>query len=168
MGVKQMRGGLRNWSTDAKEAFGALGKIIAIFVASGTLLASTAGTASATDMFVTLRSPSFGGTNVTPYQYEQAVKTLRADRAAAAKAAATASTTTTKDENQVFADAIVSQLNSLVARDIALKIADSKPGDAGTIQSGSVSITFINADGQLNIVITTPTGVTNLSLPTAD
>ena len=82
----------------------------------------------------------------------------------AASAAGTAAT----DPNQQFADAIVSQLNSLVAREIALKIANSQPGDAGTIQSGSVSITFINSDGQLNVVITTPTGSTNLSVPTGN
>ena len=143
-----------------------------MLVASGTLLLSTAGTASATDQFVVLRSPSFGGTNATPFQYEQFEKTLRDQRDATAKAAASASAAgsaaAAADQNQQFANAIISQLNSLVARDIALKIANSKAGDAGTIQSGSVSITFINADGQLNVVITTPTGSTNLSVPTGD
>src|SRR6266851_7973859 len=37
---------------DAKEGVGALGKIVAILVASGTLLLSTAGTASATDQLL--------------------------------------------------------------------------------------------------------------------
>ncbi len=163
MTKEQMRGG------DAKAVFGALGKIIAILVAAGTLLLSTTGAASATDQLLILRSPSFGGSNVTPFQYEQFAKTLRADRAAAlAKSAATAAGTTATDQNQQFADAIISQLNSLVAREIALKIANSQPGDAGTIQSGSVTITFINSDGQLNVAITTPTGTTNLSVPSAD
>jgi curli production assembly/transport component CsgF len=130
---------------------------------------STAGTASATDQFLVLRSPSFGGTNAAPFQYEQFDKTLRDQRAAAkAAASASASGATAADQNQQFANAIISQLNSLVARDIALKIANSKPGDAGTIQSGDVSITFINSDGQLNVVITTPSGSTNLSVPTGD
>ena len=84
------------------------------------------------------------------------------------RAAVTASAATTTDPNQQFATAIISQLNSLVARNIALRIADSNPGDAGTIVSGNVSITFINSDGQLNVVITTPTGSTNLSVPTGD
>ena len=188
MTEEQIRGGLRNREADcvrnrqpgyqqpprrgrdAKEVFGALGKIVAIFVVWGTLLLSTAGTASATDQLLLLRSPSFGGTNVTPFQYEQFAKTLRDNRAAAAKAAAAASASgaTAADQNQQFADAIISQLNSLVARDIALKIANSHPGDAGTIQSGSVTITFINSDGQLNVVITTPSGSTNLSVPTGD
>ncbi len=72
------------------------------------------------------------------------------------------------DPNQQFANAIISQLNSLVARDVALKIANSQNGDAGTIQSGSVSVTYVNADGQLNISINTPSGSTTLSLPTGD
>jgi hypothetical protein len=55
-----------------------------------------------------------------------------------------------------------------VARDVALKIANSQNGDAGTIQSGSVSVTYVNADGQLNISINTPSGSTTLSLPTGD
>jgi hypothetical protein len=154
---------------DATGLSGALGKVAAIL---GTLLLSTGGTASATDLFVVLRSPSFGGTATAPFQYEQFQKTLRDQRATDAKAAAaaakTALGTTAADQNQQFANAIISQLNSLVARDIALKIANSKAGDAGTIQSGDVSITFINADGQLNIVITTPTGSTNLSVPTGE
>jgi len=178
MSGKQIRGGFRNvgadWAggqgTDAREMGGALGKTVAMLVTSGMLLLSTAGTASATDLFVVLRSPSFGGTNAAPFQYEQFEKTLR-DQRATAKAAASAAAsgaTAAADQNQQFANAIISQLNSLVAREIALKIADSKPGDAGTIQSGDVSITFINADGQLNVVITTPSGSTTLSVPTGD
>lgn len=149
---------------------GARGKIVAILVASGALVLALAGTAAATDQFVVLRSPSFGGTNTVPFQYEQFQKTLRDQRDAAKKAAAAVTTSGTgaSDPSQQFANAIISQLNSLVARDIALRIAGSKPGDAGTIASGNVSITFINSDGQLNIVITTPTGTTNLSLPTGD
>lgn len=186
MSEKRIRGRFRNGEADcagdrqghyhqasrqrssARKGTGALGRIIAIVVTSGALLLSTVGTASATDLFVVLRSPSFGGTNAAPLQYEQFDKTLRDQRAATAKAAASASGATATDQNQQFANAIISQLNSLVARDIALKIANSKPGDAGTIQSGDVSITFINADGQLNVVITTPSGSTNLSVPTGD
>jgi NAD kinase len=51
---------------------------------------------------------------------------------------------------------------------VALKISNSQNGDAGTIQSGNVSVTYVNADGQLNIVINTPTGSTSLSLPTGN
>jgi hypothetical protein len=158
----------RRQRTSVREGTGALGRIAVMIAASGTLLLSMVGTASATDQFLVLRSPSFGGTNAAPFQYEQFDKTLRDQRAAAAKAAASVSGATATDQNQQFANAIISQLNSLVARDIALKIANSKPGDAGTIQSGDVSITFINADGQLNVVITTPSGSTNLSVPTGD
>jgi hypothetical protein len=158
----------RRQRTSVGEGAGALGRIAVMIAASGTMLLSMVGTASATDQFLVLRSPSFGGTNAAPFQYEQFDKTLRDQRAAAAKAAASVSGATATDQNQQFANAIISQLNSLVARDIALKIANSKPGDAGTIQSGDVSITFINADGQLNVVITTPSGSTNLSVPTGD
>ena len=36
------------------------------------------------------------------------------------------------------------------------------------VQSGNVSVTYVNADGQLNISINTPSGSTTLALPTGD
>ena len=118
----------------------------------------------ATDQLYVLQSPSFGGTNPAALQAAQYEKSLRDQRDSSAKAAAQA--IAAPDPNQQFANAIISQLNSLVARDVALKIANSQNGDAGTIQSGSVSVTYVNADGQLNISINTPSGSTTLSLPT--
>jgi hypothetical protein len=120
----------------------------------------------ATDQLYVLQSPSFGGNNPAALQSAQFEKSLRDQRAAAVAAAA--KVTATPDPNQQFANAIISQLNSLVARDVALKISNSQNGDAGTIQSGNVSVTYVNADGQLNIVINTPTGSTSLSLPTGN
>lgn len=121
---------------------------------------------SATDLLYILQSPSFGGNNPAAFQSAQFEKSLRDQRASSAAAAARV--TAAPDPNQQFANAIISQLNSLVARDVALRISNSKNGDAGTIQSGSVSVTYVNADGQLNIVINTPGGSTTLALPTGD
>jgi hypothetical protein len=121
---------------------------------------------SATDLLYILQSPSFGGNNPAAFQSAQFEKSLRDQRAASAAAAA--KVTAAPDPNQQFANAIISQLNSLVARDVALKISNSKDGDAGTIQSGNVSVTYVNADGQLNISINTPSGSTTLALPTGD
>jgi len=120
----------------------------------------------ATDMFYQLRSPTFGGNDPAAFQSAQYEKSLRDQRDATAAAAARA--VAAPGPSQQFANAIISQLNSLVARDVALKISNSKDGDAGTIQSGDVSVTFVNADGQLNIVINTSTGSTSLSLPTGN
>jgi hypothetical protein len=122
----------------------------------------------ATDMMYTLMSPSFGGNNPAAVQAAQYEKSLRDQRAASAAAAAAAQAAAAPTATQQFANAIISQLDSLVARDVALKISNSKDGDAGTIQSGNVSVTYVNADGQLNITINTPSGATNLSLPTGD
>jgi hypothetical protein len=121
---------------------------------------------SATDLLYILQSPSFGGNNPAAFQSAQFEKSLRDQRATSAAAAA--KVTAAPDPNQQFANAIISQLNSLVARDVALKISNSKDGDAGTIQSGNVSVTYVNADGQLNISINTPSGSTTLALPTGD
>lgn len=120
--------------------------------------------ATATDLSYGLMSPNFGGTDSSAFQFAQYEKALKDQRAA--NAAAAAKVSTGPDPNQQFANAIISQLNSLVARDVALKIANSQPGDAGTIQSGNVSVTYVNSDGQLNVVIATPTGSTSLSVPT--
>ena len=134
-----------------------------------------AGPAFATDVSYSLRSPNFGGTNSAPLQYEQLQNTqkatTRAAQAQAARAAISAAAgggSTTNTQAQAFADAIVAQLNAMVSRQIALKIAGSVPGDAGTITANGVSLTYINVDGQLSVTITTPNGVSTISLPTGN
>jgi hypothetical protein len=137
-----------------------------MLLSAALLSGALAGPACATDLLYILQSPSFGGNNPAAFQSAQFEKSLRDQRAASAAAAA--KVTAAPDPNQQFANAIISQLNSLVARDVALKISNSKDGDAGTIQSGNVSVTYVNVDGQLNIVINTPGGSTTLALPTGD
>ncbi len=141
-------------------------RLAIISVVAAILSAALSASVFATDLLYILQSPSFGGNNPAAFQSAQFEKSLRDQRAASAAAAA--KVTAAPDPNQQFANAIISQLNSLVARDVALKISNSKNGDAGTIQSGAVSVTYVNADGQLNISINTPTGATTLSLPTGD
>jgi len=134
-------------------------------VAAGTLVLLACGRgapALATDLLYSLQSPSFGGTNSAPLtnaQYAASLKAQQAANAAAAKAASSSST------NSEFVSAITSQLTGLVAESIAQKIANSTNGQAGTIQSGGVSITYVNSDGELNVTITTPKGSTNLQIP---
>jgi hypothetical protein len=135
---------------------------VAAAIASG-LAALTAGPASATDLHYMMLSPNFGGSNPIAFQMAQFDRGLDAARAAAAAAAAKAAIP--PDPNAPFVNAIVSQLNGLVAQTIAQKIANSQPGTAGTVQSGNVTITYTNSDGQLNITITTPSGSTTLTVP---
>jgi hypothetical protein len=123
--------------------------------------------AAATDLLYILRSPSFGGDNtgaLTGAQIGQNLKTQH--EAALAAAARAASTPTAADPNAAFVSAITSQLTGLVAQSVAQKIANSQSGQAGTIQSGNVVITYVNSDGQLNVTITSPTGSTVLQIPT--
>lgn len=131
------------------------------------LVGLTAGTASATDLLYSLQSPSFGGTNSAAMTSAQFDQSLKAQKAANLAAAAAAAKITTTDPNAAFVSAITSQLTGLVAESIAQKIANSQDGQAGTIQSGGVTITYVNSDGQLNVTITTPTGSSNLSIPVA-
>jgi len=126
-------------------------------------------------MTYTLRSPNFGGTDGSALQYERLQNTqkstTRAAQAAAARAAISAAAgggSTTNTQAQAFADAIVAQLNAMVSRQIALKIAGSVPGDAGTITANGVTLTYVNVDGQLSVTITTPNGVSTISLPTGN
>lgn len=106
-------------------------------------------------------SPNFGGFNPVGFQMAQYEKALKAAEAAADAAAARPPA----DPNQAFVNAIVSQLNGIVAQTIAQRIANAQNGQAGTIQSGSVTITYINSDGQLSVTITSPTGTTTLVIP---
>jgi hypothetical protein len=123
--------------------------------------------AAATDLRYSLQSQAFGGFTPGLFAYEQQRQSLRAQRRAEQeRAAREAAGTTGPNVNQQFANAIIAQLTSIVARDIAQRIATSATGDAGTIQSGDVAVTFVNSDGQLSLVITTPGGTTNVTLPT--
>ncbi len=144
-------------------------RILAVVAIAALAAAAAPHAARATDLSYVLLSPRFGGTDpaaLDAAEYDKSLQQQRAANAAAAASAAQAAASNTP--TQQFATAIVSQLNSLVARDVALQIANSQPGDAGTIQSGNISVTYVNADGQLNIVINTPTGSTTLALPTGD
>jgi len=137
------------------------------------LSALAPGPALATDLLYSLQSPSFGGGNNAAFTMEQYVVGLqqtKAANAAAAKAAAAAAATSAANSgpSAQFVNAITSQLTGLVAESIAQKIANSSNGQAGTIQSGSTSITYVNSDGQLNVTITTPTGTTSLLIPSAN
>jgi hypothetical protein len=117
----------------------------------------------ATDLRYAPMSPNFGGFNPVAFQMAQYKKSLEAAEAAAEAAAARAGTPS--DPNQAFVNAIISQLNGIVAQTIAQRIANAQNGQAGTIQSGSVTITYINSDGQLSVTITSPTGTTTLVIP---
>ncbi|WP_082554781.1 MULTISPECIES: curli assembly protein CsgF [unclassified Caulobacter] len=119
--------------------------------------------ALATDLRYAPMSPNFGGFNPVAFQMAQYKKSLEAAEAAAEAAAARSATPS--DPNQAFINAIVSQLNGIVAQTIAQKIANAQPGQAGTVQSGSVTITYVNSDGQLSVTITSPTGTTTLVIP---
>ena len=124
----------------------------------------------ATDLGYRLLSPSFGGTDSAPYayaQYEFNQKQAQSAAAAAAlaKAAAVSTSIAAASPSQQFANSIVSQLQSLVARNVALQIANAQPGQAGSIQSDGASITYVNSDGQLTVNITTSAGTTSFSVP---
>lgn len=148
------------------------GIALSVVLCTAVLCPFMAAPAAATDLLYTLQSPSFGGTNTAAFtsaQFEQSLKAQRAanQRAANQAAAAKAAIPTATDPNAAFVTAITSQLTGLVAQSIAQKIANSQNGQAGTIQSGGVTITYVNSDGQLNVTITTPTGSTVLSIPVA-
>lgn len=136
---------------------------VAAAVIAGVVTFATAGPVQATDLHYTMLSPSFGGTNPIGLQMAQFDRSLQAARAAAAAAAAKAAIP--PDPNAPFVNAIVSQLNGLVAQSIAQKIANSAPGTSGSVHSGNVTITYTNSDGQLSITITSPTGSTTLTVP---
>jgi hypothetical protein len=148
-----------------------------LLLALACLALGPAQPALATDLSYRLTSPSFGGTDPQPYTYAQyefsqkqaasaAVVAAAASAAAAAKAATSAAAATSPA--QEFANSIVSQLQSLVARNVALQIANAQPGQAGSIQSGGASITYVNSDGQLTVNVTTPAGTTSFSVPSTN
>jgi len=153
--------GERPFAPSRRRAPRRLARIAGGVAAASLSLSATQGLA--TDLRYTPMSPNFGGFNPVAFQMAQYEKSLKAAQDAAEAAAARSATPT--DPNAAFVNAIVSQLNGIVAQTVARSIANAQPGQAGTIQSGSVSITYINSDGQLSVTITSPTGTTTLVLP---
>ncbi len=131
---------------------------------------------AASDLGYTLMSPNFGGNNAVALSMAGQQNNLKATYAATqAKAAAAALALTTtaaggansaNSVSQAFINAIVSQLTGLVAYKIATGIANTAPGQSGTVQSGGTTITYVNSDGQLQVTLTSPTGSTTIAVPT--
>lgn len=119
--------------------------------------------AAATDLHYVIQSPNLGGTNASAFNMAQYSQSLIAAKLAADAAAAKAATPA--DPNQPFVNAIVSQLNGIVAQSVAQRIANAQNGQAGTIRSGSVTISYANSDGQLSVTIISPSGSTTLTVP---
>jgi hypothetical protein len=143
---------------------------VVVLVLAGLLAVGATRAGHATDLAYRLLQPSFGGTDPAPYTYAQyEYNQKKAQQAAAAqvqaKAAAAQNNAAASSPSQEFANSIISQLTSLVARNVALQIANASPGQAGTIQAQGASITYVNADGQLSVSITTATGTTSFSVP---
>lgn len=138
-------------------------------LAVGCLMMTTALPVLASDLNYVLMSPNFGGNNgigLSMAQQQNSLKTARAAALASAAAAAATKASNANSVNQSFINAIVSQLTGLVAYKIATGIANTAPGKSGTVQSGDTTITYVNSDGQLNVTLTSPTGSTNIAVPT--
>ena len=129
------------------------------FVAIGVSFAP----AQATDLYFNLMSPNFGGTNGIALSMAQQEASLQKAHAAASSPSGTTAATA---QNQAFINAIISQLTGLVAYRVATQIANAQPGQAGTIQSGDTTITYVNNTGELSVTLTSPAGTTTLAVPT--
>ncbi len=136
---------------------GRLGLMVAL------LALHNAAPAAATDLQYVLMSPNFGGSNASALQMAQTVQSLKAAQAAAQAAASRAATPT--DPSQAFVNAIMSQLNGIVAISVAQKLVNTPSNQTSTIQSGNVTLVATNVDGQLTVTITSPTGSTTLTVP---
>lgn len=123
----------------------------------------SAGSAMATDLQYVMMSPNFGGTNSSALQMAQTEQSLKAAKAAAQAAAIKAATPT--DPNATFVNAVISQLNGIVAISVAQKLANTPNNQTSTIVSGNVTLVATNQDGELTITITSPSGSTTLTVP---
>jgi len=142
---------------------------IGLFLFAGVV--GVAVTAHASDLTYNLMSPNFGGSNgvaLSMAQEENSLKAAHAQAQAAATAAlvGTSSSSQANAQNQAFINAIISQLTGLVAYKVASGIANSANGQAGTVQSGDTTISYINTGGQLSVTMTSPSGSTTLAVPT--
>ncbi|HQT59747.1 MULTISPECIES: curli assembly protein CsgF [unclassified Acidiphilium] len=145
-------------------------KLKTTVLTSALLISICSPAAQATLETYNLQSPAFGGTNAysaglaqQTYSSKESkiqaqISALKAAQSAAAQAAASS-------PSAQFTNSILSQLNGLVAYNIASKIANATPGSTGAFQSGNNTVSYVNSGGVTTVTITSPNGTTTLALP---
>jgi len=136
------------------------------FLGASVVLAGVGGSA-AQDMVYTPINPSFGG---SPLNSSHLLGLANAQRTATArKPAPGADPTNPSGSGSSDADLFVRQLQSRLLSALASQVTDAIFGenqqDSGTVTFGDTTITFERTLDSIRLIITDPTGVTEIVVP---
>lgn len=131
-------------------------------LAAGVVLAAAGGSV-AQDMVYTPINPSFGG---SPLNSSHLLGLANAQRTATAR---TPPDTDPTNPGSSDADLFIRQLQSRLLSGLASQVTEAifgeNPQDSGTVTFGDTSITFERTADSIRLIITDPTGVTEIVVP---
>lgn len=145
-----------------------------VVVGAAALMAGglLAGTASAADLVYTPINPSFGG---NPGNSSHLLSIAGAQKTATAtditatlsggSGNGSGSSGTTTSSAALFVAQLQGRLLSALASQVTDAIFGTNPQNSGTVTFGDTTVTFDNTGTSINLTITDPTGVTNISVP---
>lgn len=132
-------------------------------LAAGVILAAAGGSA-AQDMVYTPINPSFGG---SPLNSSHLLGMANAQRTATARKQPPGADPTNpgSSDADLFIRQLQSRLLSALASQVTEAIFGENPQDSGTVTFGDTSITFERTIDSIRLIITDPTGVTEIVVP---
>jgi len=138
----------------------------AALLAAGVVLA-VAGGSAAQDMVYTPINPSFGG---SPLNSSHLLGLANAQRTATArKPPSDTDPTNPTNPGSTDADLFVRQLQSRLLSALASQVTEAifgeNPQDSGTVTFGETTVTFERTIDSIRLIITDPTGVTEIVVP---
>jgi len=137
---------------------------VALLAASVVLAAS--GMSTAQDMVYTPVNPSFGG---SPLNSAHLLGLANAQRTATARKPAAGADPTQPGSGSSEADLFIRQLQSRLLSALASQVTEAIFGedsqDSGTVTFGETTVTFERTIDSIRLIITDPTGVTEIVVP---
>lgn len=140
-------------------------KIARVAFLGASVVLAAAGSSAAQDMVYTPINPSFGG---SPMNSSHLLGLANAQRTATARKPAPGADPTSPS-GSTEADLFIRQLQSRLLSGLASQVTDAIFGEnqqeSGTITFGDTTITFERSIDSIRLVITDPTGVTEIVVP---
>ncbi|MBZ9704931.1 MULTISPECIES: curli assembly protein CsgF [unclassified Mesorhizobium] len=138
----------------------------AALLTAGVVLAAAGGSV-AQDMVYTPVNPSFGG---SPLNSSHLLGLANAQRTATARTPGPGTDSTDpSDPGSTDADLFIRQLQSRLLSGLASQVTEAifgdNPQDSGTVRFGETTVTFERTVDSIRLIITDPTGVTEIVVP---
>ena len=133
---------------------------------AGSVFLVVAGGSAAQDMVYTPINPSFGG---NPLNSSHLLGLANAQRTATARKPPSGTDPTDPGSGSSDADLFVRQLQSRLLSALASQVTEAifgeNPQESGTVRFGDTTVTYERTIDSIRLVITDPTGVTEIVVP---